>query len=57
MVSNANTKFYYLCDVIPITILRHTVVSIGDIISTLAFMYLIITAMRQKEILTEAINA
>jgi hypothetical protein len=57
MVSNSSTKFYYLCDVIPIAILRHTVVSIGDIISTLAFMGLIITTMRQKEILTETINA
>jgi hypothetical protein len=47
---SSNTKLIFLSDVIPITVLRHSVVSIGDIVIAIGLALLLITGMKKKEI-------
>lgn len=49
----ANTKFWYLCDVISSKYLRGIVFSIGDIISAVGIMLIIVMGMRGKYIKAE----
>lgn len=48
LLQDANTRFWFLGDVIPKTYLRHSVMSIGDIIAALGLMLLITKAMVRK---------
>ena len=45
-----NTKLIFLSDVIPITFLRHSVISVGDIVIATGLALLVITGMKNKEI-------
>ncbi|GAA0179380.1 hypothetical protein SH2C18_22590 [Clostridium sediminicola] len=45
---DSSTKFAYLGDIIPSTFLRRTVMSIGDIISALAMMIVVILNMKKN---------
>lgn len=45
---DSSTKFAYLGDIIPSTFLRRTVMSIGDIISALAMMMVVILNMKKN---------
>jgi len=44
---NSNTRFWFFGDIIPLTVLRHFAISIGDIITAIGLMLFIITGMRK----------
>jgi len=44
---NANTRVWFLGDIIPLTFLRHFAISIGDIMAVLGLMLFIITGMKK----------
>jgi len=44
---NANTRMWFLGDIIPLTYLRHFAISIGDIIAAVGLMLFIITGMKK----------
>ena len=44
---NGNTRFWLLGDIIPLAVLRHFAISIGDIITGIGLMLFIITGMRK----------
>lgn len=46
---DSNTKFAFLGDIIPSTFLRRTVMSIGDIVSALAMMMIVILNMKKTQ--------
>lgn len=46
---DSNTKFALLGDIIPSTFLRRTVMSIGDIVSALAMMMIVILNMKKTQ--------
>lgn len=47
-IANENTRFWFLCDIIPKTFLRNFVVSIGDITAAAGIMGFIICGMKKK---------
>lgn len=47
--SNSTTKAVILSDIIPLTFLRHFVISIGDIIAAIGMSLFIITGMTNKQ--------
>lgn len=46
---DSTTRFAFLGDIIPSTFLRRTVMSIGDIVSALALMMIVILGMKRTE--------
>jgi len=44
---NGDTRLWFLGDIIPLTVLRHFAISIGDIITAVGLMLFIITGMRK----------
>lgn len=44
---SANTRVWFLGDIIPLTFLRHFAISIGDIMAVLGLMLFIITGMKK----------
>lgn len=51
LFGNTNTKAAILSDIIPLTFLRHFVISIGDIIGAVGMSLFIITGMTNKQVL------
>jgi len=48
-LADSSTRFYFLCDIMSSKLLGKTVISIGDIISDIGIMALIITGMRGRK--------
>lgn len=44
---DANTRMWFLGDIIPLTFLRHFAISIGDIVGAIGLMLFIITSMKK----------
>lgn len=48
-IIDSNTRLWFLGDIIPKTILRHFVLSVGDIVIALGLVLFVVTGMRKKE--------
>jgi hypothetical protein len=49
-IIDSNTKAVILADIMPLTFLRHFVISIGDIIAAIGMSLFIITGMKNKQV-------
>lgn len=49
-IINSDTKLWFLGDIIPITFLRHVVISIGDVILAIGLMLFVVTGMKKTKL-------